>query len=334
MSKPYLKKIIIFLFFILIFILSSSGCGLDDTEQIENKPQKKSYPKELYNNIEVSAEIQDIIGGKQKIVFYITNNNENFSFTGTIRVEIVSVDDRPLGLEYVYVDDLPPGGNIWVILWSKPGAFSFYSNIRDAEFREITASSNIPYEQIGVKGQTIYIYTSSEDLNELQQIITIYKNDRFKNVAIFQIYFFNDKEQAKDALDSKLFSYDHLVALIARYLYNSNTGADELWYDYEERAFEEYGEKKIPAIQIKIYEGPIYSETDNICYYRIEAVVTGAPIPVVVFSKDDSLGNLGKNRSQINLYSKDETLTLTATATNSEGSATDSIVISWGCSEN
>ena len=34
---------------------------------------------------------------------------------------------------------------------------------------------------------------------------------------------------------------------------------------------------------------------------------------------------------QVNLYSPDEAFTLTATATNSEGSVTDSITLDWGC---
>lgn len=90
-------------------------------------------------------------------------------------------------------------------------------------------------------------------------------------------------------------------------------------------------EKSAPTIELKIYEGPLYSEADDVCYYRVEAIVTGNPIPTVKFSKDDSLGSLGQNRAQVNLSRGDEPYTLTATATNSEGTATDSITISWGC---
>ena len=98
-----------------------------------------------------------------------------------------------------------------------------------------------------------------------------------------------------------------------------------------EEAEEEEGEKAAPTIELEIYQGPTYSEADGICYYRIKAVVTGNPTPKVEFSKDDSLSSFGSKKAQVNLHSTDETYTLTATATNSEGEATDSINLSWGC---
>jgi hypothetical protein len=98
--------------------------------------------------------------------------------------------------------------------------------------------------------------------------------------------------------------------------------------DKEEEA-EEEGEA--PTIELEIYEGPLYSAADNICYYRIKAIVTGSPAPTVEFSKDDSNGVWGSKKSQVNLYGPGETYTLTATAINSEGSETAAIDISWGC---
>jgi len=92
---------------------------------------------------------------------------------------------------------------------------------------------------------------------------------------------------------------------------------------------EEQGEA--PTIILEIYEGPIYSSADDVCYYRIKAIVTGDPIPVVEFSKDDSGGAWGSKKVQINLNDPTETYTLTATATNSEDTAADSIALSWGC---
>ncbi|MCK5566645.1 MAG: PKD domain-containing protein, partial [Actinomycetia bacterium] len=94
---------------------------------------------------------------------------------------------------------------------------------------------------------------------------------------------------------------------------------------------EENIEKEAPTITIEVYEGPIYSSSDNVCYYRIKAIVTGSPSPAVVFSKDDSGGAWGSKKVQVNLSDPTETYTLTATATNSEASATDSIALSWGC---
>ncbi len=86
-------------------------------------------------------------------------------------------------------------------------------------------------------------------------------------------------------------------------------------------------DKEAPTISLAIYEGPTLD--GSICYYRVEATVTGSP--TVSFSKDDSGGALDSEKVQININNPTDTYTLTATATNSEGSATDSITLSWGC---
>ncbi|MBA7584640.1 hypothetical protein ES708_26597 [subsurface metagenome] len=101
----------------------------------------------------------------------------------------------------------------------------------------------------------------------------------------------------------------------------------------EEPSEEEPPEEELsaPTINLEIYEGPAYSEADGVCYYRVEAKVTGNPSPSVKFSKDDSSGAWGERKSQINLESPSETYTLTATVSNSEGDASDSIEITWGC---
>jgi len=85
-----------------------------------------------------------------------------------------------------------------------------------------------------------------------------------------------------------------------------------------------------PTITLKIYEGPTYSQADGVCYYRIEAKVTGTPDPIIKFSRDDSNGAWGNAKVQINLK-KGETYTLSATAANSKGRDTDSIKLDWGC---
>jgi hypothetical protein len=101
--------------------------------------------------------------------------------------------------------------------------------------------------------------------------------------------------------------------------------------DEEEEEEEEEEEKTAPTISVEVYEGPTYSAPDNICFYRVKATVTGNPSPSVTWSKDDSGGSWGTKKAQVNITSPDETYNLTATATNSEGTATDYIVISWGC---
>jgi len=110
--------------------------------------------------------------------------------------------------------------------------------------------------------------------------------------------------------------------------------------EVEEAAEEEAGEEEVaeeekeaPTISLSIYEGPTYSSADNVCYYRIKATVTGSPTPTVEFSKDDSHGAWGSKKAQVNLNDPIGTYTLTATATNSEGSDTDSIELSWGCNQ-
>ena len=88
--------------------------------------------------------------------------------------------------------------------------------------------------------------------------------------------------------------------------------------------------EEAPTINLKIIAGPTYSEADGVCYYRVKAYVTGDPYPGITFSKDSSGGAWGASTVQINL--KDGgSYTLSATATNSEGSATDSIYLAWGC---
>ena len=90
---------------------------------------------------------------------------------------------------------------------------------------------------------------------------------------------------------------------------------------------------EVPTISLQIYEGPTYSEADDTCYYRVKAEVTGGPAPEIEWSRDDSDGAWGSNKSQINLRSG-ESYTLMATAANSGGSSTDSINLIWNCEVN
>ena len=97
--------------------------------------------------------------------------------------------------------------------------------------------------------------------------------------------------------------------------------------DGEEETADANADKEAPTISLAIYEGPALD--GSICYYRVEATVTGSP--TVSFSKDDSGGAWGSKKVQINLLNPGDTYNLTATATNSGGSATDSLALSWGC---
>jgi len=94
---------------------------------------------------------------------------------------------------------------------------------------------------------------------------------------------------------------------------------------------EEETGKSAPVIELEVYEGPLYSSPDDICYYRVKAIVTGEPSPQIVFSKDDSLGSLGPDKAQVNLSRDNKTYVLTATADNSEGEASDTLTLTWNC---
>lgn len=114
---------------------------------------------------------------------------------------------------------------------------------------------------------------------------------------------------------------------------------EEATEDQQEGPTEEGSEDKenqeentMPTIDLVIVEGPTFSEADQVCYYRVKAKVEGHPEPDISFSRDDSNGAWGQDTVQINLK-ENNSYTLTATASNSEGSSTDSITLPWGCQE-
>jgi len=86
-----------------------------------------------------------------------------------------------------------------------------------------------------------------------------------------------------------------------------------------------------PTISLAISEGPTYSAADDVCWWRVKATVTGSPAPTIIWSQDVSNSSFGKNIAQVNLTRDNPDYTLTATATNSKGNATDGINLSWGC---
>ena len=85
--------------------------------------------------------------------------------------------------------------------------------------------------------------------------------------------------------------------------------------------------KNLPTLKLIVYEGPVIVDSD-MCYYRVEAIVTGNPAPVIKFSKDDSNGTWGKNKAQVNLKNG-ESYDLRVTAVNSVGAVTKHIVLTW-----
>ena len=108
----------------------------------------------------------------------------------------------------------------------------------------------------------------------------------------------------------------------------TDIGEEETEEEEEEVAEEDMEE---PTIELEVYEGPLYSSADDICYWRVKAKVKGVPTPTVEFNRDDSGGAWGSKKAQVNLHDPSETFTLTATAKNPKGTATDSIDLSWEC---
>ncbi len=114
---------------------------------------------------------------------------------------------------------------------------------------------------------------------------------------------------------------------------SEETSAEEITEEetVEEEITEQEEQNEAPTIELEIYEGPVYSQSDNVCFYRVKANVTGDPSPEVKFSKDDSNGIWGEFKTQVNLYNPVDTYNLIATATNSEGTATSAITLIWEC---
>jgi len=114
-----------------------------------------------------------------------------------------------------------------------------------------------------------------------------------------------------------------------------HSGGSEVEETEEENGEEEIqSAKEAPTINIEVYEGPLYSQSDDVCFWRIKATVTGSPTPSVEFSKDDSNGAWGSRKAQVNIGDPSESSILIATATNSEGTATNSMVLTWECNRN
>ena len=86
--------------------------------------------------------------------------------------------------------------------------------------------------------------------------------------------------------------------------------------------------QNLPTLKIFISEGPTVIQENELCYYRVKAIVTGNPVPVVKFSKDDSSGAWGGNIAQVNII-KGESYNLVVTATNPSGTVTKTINLSW-----
>jgi hypothetical protein len=149
---------------------------------------------------------------------------------------------------------------------------------------------------------------------QLLEELEIYQHYKDTETIIISNKYYNQIKETLDHLDDKIGALEKDLR------------------EYEEKSEEEKTEdmEGAPTIKLIIVAGPTYSEADEACYYIVKAKVTGDPDPAITFSKDNSGGALGSDSTKINL--KDGvSYTLKATATNSEGSATASIYLPWGC---
>lgn len=85
-----------------------------------------------------------------------------------------------------------------------------------------------------------------------------------------------------------------------------------------------------PTIELGIYEGPYYSESNNMCYYRVAVKVTGSTDMEIEFKDDDNVKLLSYVSAEVGVKAGD-TYNLTVTATNSEGTATTSLILKGEC---
>jgi hypothetical protein len=127
----------------------------------------------------------------------------------------------------------------------------------------------------------------------------------------------------KEALDELDIEEKEESGMIEEEPEDEKTEEEVIGIEEEEEITNE--KKEAPAIKLEIYEGPI--NVDGIYYFRVEAIVTGNPSPTIEFSRDDSNSAWGSNIAQVNLSDPDEEYTLTATATNSEGSDTATVIV-------
>ena len=106
---------------------------------------------------------------------------------------------------------------------------AFEEIVEEGLIEEETAEENpietlaIDYEEIGMQGLFVFIYTEATKRAELQQIVGIYKNDKFKSKRIFELDFFNNREKALVAKTNF-----GMMLPDAIYNYNANIGLSEL----------------------------------------------------------------------------------------------------------
>lgn len=193
------------------------------TEMEKPVPNDK---QKMLNAIKAEADFQDILNGKQKVVVYITNNNTHASFTGSVKVEVKSVDNKVLGWDIIYPEKLPPNGKTWGIIWAEPGGDRIETEV-SGEFEEMNveqsgAKFDIASTVSGLNYQTFYVVVPEIEAEELISVAKAFRKTYTRDAVLgFQIFFYSEqnrkKAEAKDINSAE-----------ANYAANYNNGLSEL----------------------------------------------------------------------------------------------------------
>jgi len=149
-------------------------------------------------------------------------------------------------------------------------------------------------------------------------------------VAIYTNYTPNSKKQKTAAVSTETSTITMSLpetTLTTTAIETSSTSSTTTVKETIETTTEDIS-KNLPTLKIIVYEGPVIVQDSDMCYYRVEAIVTGNPYPFIKFSKDDSNGTWGKNKAQVNLKNG-ESYDLVITAVNSVGAVTKHINLIW-----
>lgn len=149
-------------------------------------------------------------------------------------------------------------------------------------------------------------------------------------IAVYTSYAPNSKKQKTVAASTETSAISMSLpetTLTTTAIETLSTPSTTTAIDTIETTTEDIG-KSLPTLKIIVYEGPVIVQDSVMCYYRVAAIVTGNPAPIIKFSKDDSNGVWGKNKAQVNLENG-ESYDLMVTAVNSVGAVTKHIYLSW-----
>lgn len=216
---------------ILVLFVIGSIVG-DQSEQVNSDTPQEAAVKteeasaEELKAIEVKADFQDVMDGKQKVVVWI-NNNSDKNFEGTISVRLKSVLGEARGSDTIFIDKLPPSIGTTAIIWGKEGAAEAEYTV-SGQFAATTGyKSKVQYELIfeqpGNHYTTLFIKVEDTSADALTDIIiekrSIYQSD---TMVGFQVFFFDSTQQVEPGMKPDIDN------AIANYATNYSSGLSQL----------------------------------------------------------------------------------------------------------